>query len=304
MTWFKDPKKVVVVALFCCILWGSAFPVLKISYDLLGLKANDFDAKILFAGIRFMIAGIALFIVSKYGLKLDMKLNKQEAKKLVLLGFVNTSLLYYFFYNALANTTGMKAAILQSISTFLVVIISHFIYKDDRLNKQKVIGLSLGFLGIILINVESGFGGFHFTLLGEGFMIFAGIAGTIGTFLAKEASQTIHPFKVTSWQLILGSSLLLAIGNVRSDMSALPFNRYSLGLLFYASFISATAFGLWFMLLKYNKAGEITLYRFMIPISGAVLSSILISGESFTINLILGMVSVAIGLWVINKKQA
>lgn len=303
MNMFKDKKKVVIIALFCCVLWGSAFPVLKKSYELLNLSPSDFNGKIAFAGMRFFIASCALFMVSKFGLKLNMRLSQRELIKVLVLGLFNTSLMYFFFYNGLANTSGIKAAILQSISTFLVVIASHFVYQDDKINVKKILGLVFGFLGIVLININAGFGGFDFKWIGEGFMIFAGISGTIGTLLAKSAGQTIHPFKVTTYQMMLGSIVLLVIGFATSGVNSLHFNLASGGLLLYAAFISATAFSLWFMLLKDNKASEVTLYKFTVPIVGSFLSAVFIPGENFSQMMIVGLVSVSMGLFIVNYKK-
>lgn len=303
MTWFTEKKYVIVIALFSCFLWGSAFPVLKISYDLLDLSASDFNSKIAFASLRFLIAGLALWIVSKGVLKLDMSLNRASFVRLLTLGIFNTSLLYFFFYNGLANTSGIKAAILQSISTFLIVIVSHFVYDNDHLTLRKVAGLVFGFLGIVIVNFNSGFGGFSFKWIGEGFMILAGISGTIGTLMAKSAGQKIHPFKVTTYQMIFGAIILMLVGFVRGGFNSLHFTPLSGSLLLYAAFISATAFSLWFSLLKFNKASEITLYKFTIPIVGSLLSAILLQGEVFSPIIFFGLASVSFGLYIVNSKR-
>lgn len=301
MNWFIEKKRVMFLVFLTCILWGSAFPILKISYEKLALTAMDFNGKILFAGIRFFMASVFLFVFSLLVLKIDMKLTLKEFKKLSLLGVFNTSLLYFFFYNGLANTSGIKAAILQSLSTFIVVLMSHFIYEDDHINKGKVLGIVFGFLGIIIVNIERGFGGVSFTFFGEGFMILAGIAGSIGTFMAKSAGRSIHPFKVTAWQMLIGSSFLLAYGLIKTPIGVLNFDLMTGTLLVYLAFLSATAFGIWFMLLKYNKAGEISIYRFLIPIAGSLLTALLVPDEHFTLNILLGLISVSLGIYFVNR---
>ena len=103
--------------------------------------------------------------------------------------------------------------------------------------------------------------------------------------------------------MLFGSTTLLVIGKIGMKGSQLTFNPLSITLLIYTAFLSATAFALWFMLLKYNKAGEITLYRFLIPISGSILSIIFLPEESFSVNILLGLILVSGGIILINKKQ-
>lgn len=57
-------NKIVVflLAIMCCLLWGSAFPSIKIGYNLFGIDSTDIMSQILFAGIRFFLAGIFTII--------------------------------------------------------------------------------------------------------------------------------------------------------------------------------------------------------------------------------------------------
>ena len=58
---FKKPIVICVMALICCALWGSAFPCVKIGYELLQIKTTG--SQILFAGYRFFGAGILTFLM-------------------------------------------------------------------------------------------------------------------------------------------------------------------------------------------------------------------------------------------------
>jgi drug/metabolite transporter (DMT)-like permease len=196
----------------------------------------------------------------------------------------------------------MKAAILQSSSTFFVVLLAHFIYKNDKINNRKVIGLVTGFLGIILANWGSGFN-LNFSLEGEGFLLIAGLVASFGTILAKNLTININPFLITAIQMFFGSIILISIGSLKVGLFSLEFNTLSLILLLYSSFLSAVAFSLWYSLLKHNKAGEVTIYRFMIPVSGSILSSIFIPGEKLNIQILFALIMVVIGIISVNYKK-
>ena len=300
---FTNKYYVMLFALVSTVLWGSAFPVLKVSYVELNLSPSDLNGKIVFAGMRFLLASLLLFGFTTLILKISLKINKKAFIELLSLGVLQTSLQYFFFYNGLANTTGIKGAILSSIGTFFVVLLSHFIYHNDKMNKEKVIALILGFVGIIIVNIGKGGFNLNFKFNGEGFLIMAGLISAFGTILAKRLSKDVHPFLVTGWQMFLGSILLILIGLPGFNEGSMTFTPKGWVLLIYASFLSATAFSLWYTLLKYNKAGEITLYKFIIPVSGSILSVIFLPGEEFTAYMFVALFLVAIGIVGVNYKR-
>ena len=96
-------------------------------------------------------------------------ITKKQLMILLVLGIVQTALQYFFFYNGLANVTGMQGAILNSSGTFFTVLLAHYFYVNDKMTIQKAIGLLAGFGGIIIANWGQGFS-YQFTFTGEGFM--------------------------------------------------------------------------------------------------------------------------------------
>ncbi len=294
----KNKKYAYMVALFCMLLWGSAFPVLKISYQELNMLPEDNMSRMYFAGIRFLLAGLLVLVYSLAFKRQEIKESKIDWKFLIFLGFLQTTLQYLFFYIAVANTSGVKSSILQSASTFLVVIFSHFAFKDDKMSKNKVYALIFGFLGILIANLDKGFD-LSFKLQGEVFMLISSTLGALGTIVVKKYGKDMSPFVLTSAQMIIGSIILIVVG--RWGMTApLAFTAKAYGLLLYSAFLSALAFVLWYQLLQNYKAGEISVLRLFIPMFGAILSTIFLK-ESMTINLVLGLILVIIGIYVLNR---
>lgn len=266
------------------------------------MQADDTMAKIVLAGIRFLLAGLALLLGMLLVKRKTLLVTKRQLAFLVLFGIIQTALQYFFFYNGLANTSGMQGAILNSCGTFFTVVLAHYFYANDRINMPKAIGLLAGFAGIVVANWGQAFQlTFHFT--GEGFMILAALTGAIGTIMAKEMAVGIHPFVLTGYQLTIGSIVMLFIGVPQMHSNAITFTPLGWGLLIYSAFLSAAAFALWYSLLKYNKAGEISLYKFITPVSGAILSAWFIQGEHLNIYILAGLVLVSLGIVAINKQQ-
>ncbi len=292
---------VISIAIFCSILWGSAFPVLKVSYEELQMVPEDTIAKVVFAGMRFLLAGLILLIGLFFINRKALFVPRKQIAVLILFGITQTALQYFFFYNGLAKTTGMKGAILASSGTFFTVMLAHYFYVNDKMNWQKTIGLIAGFAGIVMANWGQGFQlSFQFT--GEGYMILAALTGAIGTIMAKEMAIGIHPFALTGWQLTIGSVVMLVVGLPQLQENAMSFTPLGWGLFIYSAILSAAAFGLWYSLLKYNKAGEISIYRFVTPVSGTILSAVFIPGEHLTFYVAAALILIAVGFIAINYK--
>lgn len=293
----KNKRNSIFIALICMLLWGSAFPVLKMSYSEMNIATNDYLAKIYFAGIRFFCAGI--LVILYYLLFSRGKKGKIDLPFLLKLGVIQTTIQYFFFYIGVGNTSGVKSSILQSISTFFIVLLSHFAFKNDPLNHRKILALIFGFGGIFIANLTHF--DWSFTFTGEGFLIFSGLANAIGTILVKDKGREMNPFIMTLGQMLFGSILLILPGRFLME-GQLQWTPFALFLLLYSAFISATAFSLWYELLKYHKSGEISVYQLFIPIFGSLLSLLLLPGENLSYNLLAGLILVCFGIWILNRK--
>lgn len=296
---FENKASKIAIAVLCCVLWGSAFPVLKISYKELSITSIDKPELLALGGLRFFIAATLLVIFTKFVIKQSLNVGKKNIMKLIALGFFQTAFYYYLFYNGVANTTGTKGAIIGTLETFFTVILAHFVYANDRINLNKSIGIITGFIGIVLANVGKDFGA-SISFLGEGLLALSCLMGAISSIMVKEFAKNMHPFVITSYQMLFGALMMMGVGYGQG--ATLRFNAISGSLLIYSAILSSVAFSLWFTLLKYNNAGEISLYRFLIPISGAILSAIFV-GESFTIYTLLALILVVSGIIAVNLRR-
>ncbi|MEC9488967.1 MAG: DMT family transporter, partial [Halanaerobium sp.] len=183
---FSKRWVVLLLAITACLLWGSAFPTLKLSYSYLQLDPEYIPDKIIFAGYRFFLASLLILTYSRSFLKKDIKVPRREWKDLIVIGIFQTALLYFFFYTGLAGTSGVKASILSSSSNFFIVLLAHFFLLDDRFNRYKLVGLICGFAGVLLINWSEGLKSWEFSLTGEGFILAGALVNAFGMVLAKK----------------------------------------------------------------------------------------------------------------------
>lgn len=292
---------VMLFALIACFLWGSAFPCIKIGYKLFHISSTNTYGKILFAGYRFFIASIMIFLtcfIARY----SVKVNKINFMRLIILGLIQTFFQYIFFYIGLSNTTSVKGSIISASNTFFTVIIAHFFFAEDKMSVKKTLGVILGFLGVIIVNFKSnGFtGGFKFT--GEGFVLISSILGALAGIYTKKLASDIPPFAVSAFQLFTGSIALILVGLLGGGKNTVIFTPKGTILIIYMAFISAAAFSIWSLLLKYNGVGRVSIYKFSIPLFGVALSCIFLNESFPNSNAIIAVILVSIGIYLINKQ--
>lgn len=290
-----------IMATLCCLLWGSAYPAIKSGYILFNIGAGDVASKIVFAGYRFTMSGILVLIIAKvFGQKL-FAFSKKNFLSLVVLGIMQTTLHYIFFYIGLANTTGVKGAIMNSMGTFFSVFLAHFIYKNDKLNIPKIIGCIVGFIGVMVVNFSADLLNFSFDFRGEGFIIIASFMFSVSAIYSKKLTQSMNVMVVTGYSLFMGGVLLTLLGTIGGGYVH-NFTLSSSLLLSYMILLSAVAFTLWSSLLKYNKIGAVSVFIFLIPIFGAILSAVFLGENILEIKNVFALALVCFGIWMVNRS--
>ncbi|MCC5468505.1 DMT family transporter [Pelosinus baikalensis] len=299
---FTNKKYIVLLAILCTFLWGSAYPVIKLGYGVFCIQSNDSFSKLIFAGYRFLAAGIILLVIQKLIGKSIMPKSISDSKSFLLLGFVYTLMQYVFLYIGMANTTGVRSSILGSLGSFINIILVHFIYKDDKLSANKIIGCTIGFLSIIVLNFEGGGLSGSFNLIGDGFVILSSLMESIGSLYNRSLVKNNDVFVTTAWQLIFGSLMLIAIG--KSAGRTLTIDSAEAGLLLlYLVLLSSVALVIWSTLYKYNKVGNITVFNFLTPIFGAILSALLLGETIFEVKNLAALVLACMGIWIVNRNK-
>ena len=142
---FGTPVYAVLLAIFCNVLWGSAFPFIKLGYRLFAIDSANTPSILCFAGVRFMLGS---FLVLLGSVLLQNRVPRfprgKVAAECCALGLWQTTLQYAFYYMAVAALTGAFGGILNSTQSFLGVIFAHFLYgKNDRMTPAKLLGCVL-----------------------------------------------------------------------------------------------------------------------------------------------------------------
>ena len=298
---FSNRKVVFLLAMVSCILWGSAYPAIKNGYALLSIMPSDIPGKMLFAGYRFLCAGLLLLIPLLFTRPASLKQDAKSLGQLTLLGLTLTSIQYVFFYVGLAYTTGVKGSILNATQTFFSVLLAHFLYHNDKLTLNKSIGCLIGFLGVMAVSFKPGQLDLNFTLLGEGFVIISAFMLSACMIYGRKISQRMDSVVMTGYQLSIGGAALVVAGYVCGGQLG-EFSWQASALMAYLAALSSAAFALWAILLKYNRVGLVSVYNFMIPIFGAVLSAIFLDEKIMEWKNMFALLFVCGGIWLVNRE--
>ena len=295
---------VCLLTLICCFLWGSAFPVVKIGYRMFSIGASDTASQILFAGIRFTLAGILVILFGSLASRKLLLPRRSALVPIGLLSLAQTIIQYFFFYIGLANTTGVKSSIINASSTFFSILMSSLLFRYEKLTRGKLLGCAAGFAGVILINLAGGSFDFHMRLTGEGFILIAALSYALSSVLVKKFSARENPVMLSGWQFILGG-LILAAGGSAMGGRVSGFTIPSSLLLLYMAMISAVAYSLWGILLKYNPVSRIAVFGFMNPVFGVILSALLLgeNNQAFSLYGLAALVLVSLGIFLVNRRD-
>lgn len=326
---FKKRSVRIFCALISTALWGSAFPCVKVGYQLWQIRADDAAGQMIFAGIRFVLAGILTIIAAYFferncntkngwvgnaatsktprvfGYKRKKENSIRSLQKILFLGFIQTALQYVFYYQSMAHVSGVKGAIINGSSAFICVLMARMYYKEkEPLSGNRILGCVLGMMGVIIVNLGNGSLGAGWSWQGEGFMLVSVILSALGSLISKEAAKTIQPMTLCGGQLLSGGILLTVAGYAAGGHLPLQVvQTKGVLLLLYMAFISAAAFSLWTLLLKYNKMGEITVFNFMIPVFGTLLSALFLGESLWSPYILSSLPLVCIGIFLVNKAS-
>lgn len=301
---YTKKSNIVLLAILCCVLWGSAYPAVKCGYELFNIGADDIATKLIFAGYRFSLAGLIVLIYEIITKNNIFAFNAGQYGKIALLGIINTTIQYIFFYVGLSYTTGVRGSIINGTGTFMSIILAHFLYKNDKIKFNKIIGCIIGFSGVVLVNLNgaSSLSG-SFSIKGEGFILISTCAFALGSIYSKSITQKMDAAIVTGYQLFIGGLILTILGYTFGGRLT-RFTLQSTTLLVYMALLSAVAFVIWMQLFKFNKVGKIAVFNFLVPVFGTLLSGVFLHENIYDIKILIALVLVCSGIYLVYREKA
>lgn len=295
------------IAVFCTMLWGTAFPAIKIGYELFKISPEDIPTKLIFAGARFFGAGLIVLLLGSLS---DMKsknfvkkipktvsMRKKDILPILFLGLFQTFFQYLFLYIGIVKITGTRSALLTSVAAFGSILISAAVFRNDKLSFKKILGCIIGFSGLIIMNLGDYFS--SFSPDGDGLVILSNLCGAVGNVISKKISADRSPFQISGWQLIFGGTGLIFSGIV-SGGNLIFYDSSCFLILFYLAVVAGLGFMLWTMLLFFNDVSKVAVFNFLIPVFGTIWSGLFLNENIFTFENILALSFVCLGIFLVN----
>ena len=296
---FQRPAWVAGLALTAAILWGWAYPLIKLGFGEFRITPDMTGSKMLFAGIRFCVSGLIILTVARATHRRFSLSGRRDWWYVLLFSLLNPTFHYAFFYFGLSHSDGARAAILNSMGVFTVVILACVFFKSDRMTVRKAIGCVVGFLGILALNLGGKDSG-QFTWLGDGMIILNALCSAFASLMTRGLGRRVDVFVGTGYSLAIGGGLLILPALLMGGW--LP-NVTVAGVLILLMLIgiSTIGFTLYNKLLTCNPVGKVAIFNSLIPVIGAVSSCICLA-EPFYWKYVLAGALAAGGIFIINSR--
>jgi len=286
-----------VYVLICAILWGTAFPGIKFVYSIWP-ESQQWDGRMLFAGVRFMIAGLMILPFARRDGIIN-QLKKADLRLLMALALTQTFAQYVFFYMGLSLSSGVLGSLMVSTGSFWWILLAPLILKTPKPDTRHWVVLIICALGISVAVYKPGIGSGSPGLGALCFLV-ASLNGAIGVIILKVLHRTLDSTTATAFSLFLGGVVFTVVGaSAWPQLNALLEPQVA-GMIIYLAFVSAAAFVLWNRLAREFSVNILAGYRFLIPLAGIILSSLLIPNEKPGIGIYIGSVLILGSLVFVN----
>lgn len=286
-------------AIFASVLWGSAFAGAKIGFQ--------YADPIFLSGMRFTLAGLLLLPVMWLN-KVSIKAALKHWRFMLLFAFVQTFLQYGLFFMGLNKVPAATSAIIIGAGPLFVAIIAHLTLKDDKLNARKILAIILGLSGVLFISLAKGtfLSNDPNFYIGVGLLILSNVIGSYTNIMVvKYKADALHPMALTSFANFTGGLMLLVAAFVFEKPVIEPFPLEFYGALLWLAFIPAAGFSIWYGLLQRPdvKVSELNIWKFIVPVTGSVLSWIIVPGEYPDIPTVIGILIITSALILLQLPE-
>lgn len=284
--------RVLIPALITMALWGSLFPCVKLGYNAFELDISHIPSLLLFAGVRFIICGAVLLCADAIDSRSLSFPARTTIGPVLLVGLFSIVLHYSFTYIGLSMNAGSKTAILKQIGSLFIISFAFLFNREDRFSMRKILGGVLGFISIVIINLD----GLNFSFnVGDELIILASFCSVATGVVAKRAYRTSRPIFITAWSQLFGGLFLTAAGMLMGGSIPTVSLRAVL-ILGYICTASIIAYAFWNILIKDNDLSGMFMIKFTEPLFAALFSALLIHENIFRLTYLVSFVLVCLGI--------
>jgi drug/metabolite transporter (DMT)-like permease len=289
----STPLKIILVYVLLCLIWGSTWLAIRASLESL--------TPFISLGSRFTFASLFILILMKIK-GISLQKDKESIRLYLLMGFMSFVIPFGLVYWAEQFVPSGLASVLFAVYPFFVALFSFYRMPAETIGKLKILGMSLGFFGIVVIFSDSFTADFSNLLLG---MIAVALSGIIQAWIAvtlKKSGKHLNPLSMNFIPMLIAGFSGLLFGFLTEDLSKLKADETAIvSVLYLAFFGSVVTFTSFYWLMKKINVVLLSLIAFITPIVALLLGWIFYQ-ESLTTEHIIGSILVLIGLLFANLE--
>ncbi len=267
-------------------VWGSAFMFIKIATPELG--------PIALVNIRLAVAGlifIPFLLQQKY-----LKHFRSNLKSILVLSVINTALPFSLFAYASLESSSNMLSILNGTTAIMAVVIST-IWLKIRLNFFQIMGIFIGLFGIVVLaNPDNVYISMKATIL----CLSAAFCYALSANYIQKFAYKTNTIVLIGWSLVIASVLLLPITFFNLP-SQFPSNNVIFSILWLGVISTGVAFLGYVRLIEKVGAVKTATVAYFIPVFGVIWGYVFL-GEPITLQILIGMILILIGIVFTNKR--
>jgi drug/metabolite transporter (DMT)-like permease len=272
------------------LFWGSAFSVVKVGLE--------YSPPMLFAGLRTLVGGLAILLVAVvWGGSPHLK---RDWPIFLLLAAFNVVFFFGFQTLAILHLPSGTAAVLEYLQPMLVGLLARMIL-GESLSLAKIVGLMLGFSGIVAVSAGSIFG--NISPAGVAFGAGSAFSWALGTVFFKRYEARISTMWAVALPFVIGGTVLTLFGFARESWSEVSPTAALFASLSYVSLVEiALAWLIWFGLIRAGEASRVAVYVFFVPLVSIGIGAIFLD-ERPTVSLLIGTFLIVTGIYTVNRSS-
>ena len=273
----KEGIKIGLAYIVICLLWGSTWLVIRIGLETL--------TPMIYAGTRFLLASLFIYSIMRFrGTKLQT--DKASLNLYWLMGIFSFVIPFGLVYWAE-----------QFIPSGLTSIIA-----DEKIGPYKIIGVLLGFLGIVIIFAHDISIDFSVSFWGMVAILTSAIIQAAIAAIMKKHGKHLNPLSMNFVPVLLAGILMVIIGFLFEDYSTWDFNQTALlSIAYLALFGTVVTFTTFYWLMQRISVVILSLSTFVTPIIAVFLGWIILN-EKLSALTLLGSSLVLIGILFANFR--
>ena len=285
----KDTIKIILIYALACLIWGSTWMAIRLGLDSL--------TPFISVGLRFSLAALFILIFMRIkGMKIQM--DKLSIRLYLQMAFFSFVIPYGLVYWGEQYIPSGLASVLFAVNPFFVTIFSFYMLSQEKITPYKILGMIIGFIGIVVIFSEDITDTAGFFIWGMVAVILSALIQGWIQVIVKKHGQYLNSFTMNFYPMLIAGIVILFIGLFTENLNYIKFDSKAiLSVLYLAFFGGMVVFTCWYWLLKRVSVIVLSLITFITPVIALILGIILLK-EVFTVTNLFGSFLVLAGLMI------